>query len=693
MKPVHVNSKLPFLWHGGDYNPDQWLDSPEILKEDLRLMKLAKCNVMSVGIFTWSALEPEESIYNFEWLDRLFDEFERNGLYIDLATPSGARPPWLAKKYPEVLRVDAERRRRLFGSRHNHCFTSPVYREKVSKIDEALAKRYAKRKALVLWHISNEFSGDCHCELCQAAFRKFLKERYGSLDNLNKAWWTAFWSHTYTDWEQIESPSPLGELRLHGLNIDWKRFITHQTMDFIRNELASIRKFSSDVPVTTNMMGVQPIELNLQKTSEILDVASWDSYPSWHSPSGDLETAQFTAMLHDLTRSFRRGRPFLLMESTPSVTNWQCVPKLKRPGMHKLSSILAVASGSDSVMYFQWRKSRGGSEKFHGAVIGHEGHENTRTFMDVSEVGTYLERLSPVAGSLVDAKVGIIGDWENWWGVDDCKALHKERKDYWSYVSRHHKPFFKMGVATDIVSEDADLETYKLVAAPMLYMVKPGFAERLEKFVSKGGVLILTFWSGLVDERDLCFLGGAPGPLRQLAGLWAEELDCLYEADSNAIVPLKGNALGLSGRYEVNTYCERIHPETAKALAVYGSDYYKGTPALTVNSFGEGRVYYVAANAGDDFLSEFYSRIVSDLKLQLTAPLTLPEGVVVRRRTGDRKEFLFIMNFNPTAKEIYIKEPGWTCLENGECLRNGKRKLPSYGVLCLTRETRKAHRK
>jgi len=676
-----TNPKLPVIWHGGDYNPDQWLDYPEILKEDIRLMKKAKCNVMSIGIFAWSALEPEDGVYKFDWLDRIFDEFEKNDLYIDLATPSGARPPWLTSKYPEVLRVDAERRRHLFGGRHNHCFTSPEYRKKIRVINEALAKRYAGRKALILWHISNELRGEgCHCPLCQQAFREFLKARYGSLEALNKAWWTSFWSHVYTAWEQIESPSPIGENRLHGLKIDWNRFVTAQTVDFIKNEIAPLRKFTPDVPITTNFMGNQPIELNLQKLADSLDIVSWDSYPPWHSAKGDFEIAQHTAMLHDLTRSFKRGKPFLMMESTPSITNFQT--KQMRPGMQKLASILAVASGSDSVIYFQWRKSRGSAEKFHGAVVGHEGHENTRTFKDVAETGAVLEMLKPVTGSLVDSKTAIIADWENWWGINECQALNREHKDYWEFVLHHHKPFFKMGIATDLIQQEADFSHYKLIIAPMLYMLKPGVTERLETFVSKGGTLVLSFWSGLVDENDLCFLSGAPGPLRKLAGIWAEELDSLYNEDSNSMTFSNKNSLGLVGTHGIKNYCEVIHSEGAEVLASYDSDYYKGMPALTVNKFGTGQVYYLAVNGDEDFLFKFHSALSEKLGLFAATSIRLPEGVIAKKRIGaNGEEFLFIMNFTPVSQSIIIDKM-YQNIENGES-ENGPKTIPPYGVLCL----------
>ena len=677
-----VNPKLPVMWHGGDYNPDQWLDYPEVLAEDIRLMKKSNCNVLSVGIFAWSALEPQDGVYNFEWLDKVFDSFEANGLYINLATPSGARPPWLAQKYPEVLRVNAERRKQLFGARHNHCFTSPVYREKVRQINSALAQRYAKRKALVLWHLSNEYGGECHCELCQNAFRDFLKKRYGTIEALNKAWWTSFWSHVYTDWSQIESPSPIGENGLHGLKLDWHRFVSRQTCDFMAAECEPLRKYTPNVPLTTNLMGNYP-GFSQHHMAPIMDVSSWDSYPCWGAPEGNLETAQWTAMMHDLTRALKPGKPFLLMESTPSMTNWQQVTKQKRPGMHKLASLLATASGSDSVMYFQWRKSRGSSEKFHGAVVGHEGHEDTRTFRDVEEVGKSLVKLEQVAGSLVDAKAAIIGDWENNWAITDSQCLNKTHKDYWQdFVRPHHRAFFKNSVATDVIGEESSFEPYKLIVAPVLHMVRKGVAERLEKFVAAGGTLVLTFWSGVVDDSDLCFLGGAPGPLRKLAGLWAEEIDSLYDQDSNSISMAKGNELGISGSFGVKTYCEVVRLEGAKTLATYDTDYYAGLPALTVNTFGKGKVYYLAANAEDKFLAKLYSKISDDAGIMRPTSAKLPEEVVVRGRKSADGEFIFVMNFGDKAKQVDFKKESWTDIETGEAV-SGKITLPPLGIRSL----------
>src|SRR5699024_916685 len=389
------------------------------------------------------------------------------------ATPSGARPAWMSEKYPEVLRVSANRVRNLHGLRHNHCFTSPVYREKVETINRKLAERYAGHPAVIGWHISNEYGGECHCDYCQAAFRKWLQRKYKKLEHLNDAWWTTFWSHTYTNWSQIESPAPHGETMVHGMNLDWKRFVTDQTIDFYRHEITPLKQANPDLPVNTNFMELFS-GLDYAKFAKEVDFVSWDSYPTWHDLADEKERAAYTAMNHDWFRSMKEGRPFLLMESTPSKTNWQPISKLKRPGMHLLSSLQAVAHGSDSVQYFQWRASRGSSEKFHGAVVDHVGHEHTRVFKDVAEVGESLEKLDEVVGTRVDAEVAIIFDTENRWAVNDAQGPRNMGIKYEKTVREHYQTFWEKGVPVDVIDMNRDLSTYKLVIASMLYMLNPG---------------------------------------------------------------------------------------------------------------------------------------------------------------------------------------------------------------------------
>lgn len=678
-----ISNKCIHFLHGGDYNPDQWIETPGIWDEDMRLMKLSGCNAMSVGIFSWSALEPEEGRYEFGWLDTIMDKLSENGAYAVLATPSGARPAWLSEKYPEVLRVESNRVRNLHGQRHNHCYTSPVYREKTAAINRKLAERYKDHPALIVWHISNEYGGECHCELCQEAFREWLKRKYdNSLDKLNHAWWTGFWSHTYTDWSQIESPASHGETSVHGLNLDWKRFVTYQTIDFFKNETKPLRELTPDIAVTTNFMGTYT-GLDYWKFAKELDVVSWDNYPAWHSDiQSTPELASKVSFVHDINRSLKGGKPFMLMESTPSNVNWQRVNKLKRPGMHMLSSLQAVAHGSDTVQYFQWRKSRGSAEKLHGAVVDHCGHENTRVFGDVAEVGAILKKLDCILGATVRPDAAIIYDWENRWAIDDAKALRWENRDYQQTCENHYRPFWKRGVPVDVINMDCDFSRYKLLIAPMLYMVRPGVAERIEDFVKKGGTFVTTYLCGYADENDLCFLGGFPGPLRNVTGIWAEEIDALYDSDRNAVVIDERDNTGLKGEYEVNTFCELIHAETAEVLATYKSDFYAGRPSLTVNRFGNGRAYYIAARTDNRFLEDFYHGLIDGLCLLTAIDIELPEGVTAQLRVNGDRRFVFLMNFNEKEMTLDLRAKKYRELISGNEL-TGIITLPVYGVNIL----------
>lgn len=680
------------LLHGGDYNPDQWLAYPDVLARDAELMRQTHCNVMSVGIFAWSALEPQSGVYTFDWLDETFDRLHAIDVGVVLATPSGARPAWVSQQYPEVLRVRPDGERNRHGSRHNHCFTSPAYRRLTQNINRKLAERYGSRPNLLLWHVSNEYGGECYCDLCAEAFRDWLKRRYeNDLDRLNRAWWATFWSAIYTDWSQIDPPTRHGQGVLNGHVLDWKRFVTAQTIDFMLSEMKPLREVTPNVPVTTNTMGLYEV-LDCWRFVEHVDVMSFDSYPNWHSEQdgatgrfdADWRTAQEVAFVFDMYRSYRRS-PFLLIESTPSVTNWR-LGKLKRPGMHALSSLQAVAHGSDSVMYFQWRKGRGAAEKLHGAVIDHSRRADARVTQDVADVGRLLEKLPGVCGATTDAKVAVMYDWEVRWAVQQCQGPRRdELKDYVGTCINHYRPFWEMGVAADVIESTCDLSPYKLVAAPMLYLLKPGVAEALRAFVERGGTLVATYMTGWVDESDLVILDGWPGRLRDVFGIWAEEIDALHRGETNRVVI--PSAFGsLTGSFEASVFCELVHVESdsVKVLGEYADDFYAGRPALTVNTFGDGRAYYITSQNNAAFLRGFYGELASQLNLPRTIAGELPEGVTARSRTAGDAEYVFVMNFSSQPKVVAQGKPDATDAITGEPVTDTL-ELPGYGLRVLKR--------
>ena len=642
--------------HGGDYNPDQWLDYPEILEQDLALMDKAHTNTFSLGIFAWSTLEPQEGEFNFEWLDRIMDDLHGKGSNVILATPSGARPAWMSQKYPEVLRTNASREKMLHGGRHNHCFSSPVYREKVAIINKKLAERYADHPALLMWHISNEYSGECHCELCQENFRAWLRDKYDSIAAVNAAWWGPFWSHTYTDWSQIESPSPLGETMVHGLNLDWKRFVTDQTIDFYEHEIKDIRRLSPDVPITTNFMAdtndLIPFQsLDYGKFAQHVDVISWDCYPAWHNDWGTTaDLASKVGFINDQYRSLKQ-QPFLIMESTPSGVNWHEVNKMKRPGMHLLSSMQFIAHGSDSNLYFQWRKSRGSSEKFHGGVVDHDGSEDNRVFQDVAQVGEALEKIQQVKGSDKKVKVAIIYDWDNDWALNDAQAFGKATKRYPQTLQQHYRALWDQDIPVDVIPSTHAFEQYDLLIAPMLYLMEEDTQNKLSTFVEKGGTLVSTYLTGLVNQNDLTYLKGWPQPLQKLFGLRVTETDTLYPADENRL------SFG-EQEYQVKDYCSLLQVEAAEVLGSYQQDFYKGTAAVTKNDFGAGQAYFIGGRTGSDFLDDFYRSIANTL--DLTNPWIVeghPDVSVQSREEGDHR-YSFVMNFSEEVNRIRVAQKG-----------------------------------
>ena len=664
------------LLHGGDYNPEQWLDRPDILEDDIRMLKDAHCNVVSLGIFSWSTLEPEEGVFHFEWLENIINRLFENDIRVVLATPSGARPKWLADKYPEVLRVSSDRRRQLFGARHNHCLTSPAYRKKVHIIDKKLAEKFGNHPNVILWHLSNEFSGECHCPLCQEAFRQWVRVKYKTIEELNRRWSTTFWSHTYQSFDQIESPSSIGEGALHALNLDWNRFVTAKTCDFVKNEIEAIREGGSTLPVTTNLMYYFD-QLNYFRIAKELDIVSWDTYPTWRKKPLAV-TALDNAMYHDLMRSLKK-KPFIQMESCTTSTNWQSVSKLKMPGLLMAQSMQAIAHGGEGAMYFQIRQSQGASEKFHGAVIDHYGGEDTRVFREVTKAGKMIEKITEAAGSMTNSKAAILYDWENHWAMDDAQGPRNAGLPRKSLMLKIYKGIRRLGLNVDFVDEDGDLSDYKVFVIPMGYMFKESFGQKVRNFTQNGGILLVSFWSGIVDDTDRCYLGGTPAQLMDVLGLRSTEIDGLYDWEENEITdpeeymvdPITlekeafsscdpagtGNLKDLSGTYSCKNLCELVVLQGARPVKVYGKDFYKGCPAVTVHEFGNGKAWYVGTDAEEEFFFRLMKQIMQEALNQDFSEY--PAGLEVTSRENDSFIYRFYQNFdeqNDLSVNLHDKE-------------------------------------
>lgn len=673
-----INKKLPKIWYGGDYNPEQWDES--VWQEDIRMFNIAGIDVATLNVFSWALNQPDENTYNFEFLDETIDRLYKNDIFICLGTSTAAHPAWMAKKYPDVLRVDFDGRKRKFGGRHNSCPNSPTYQKYSQKMASKLAERYKDHPAVIIWHVNNEYGGYCYCDNCTQRFREWLMERYETLDKVNKVWNTRFWGHTFYDWDEIVPPNSLSEewennTSFQGISLDYRRFQSDSLLHCFKRERDAIRKHTPHIPITNNLMGFYH-ELDYFKWAKEMDVVSLDNYPRINTP------VSMTAMKHDLMRGLKGGQPFMLMEQTPSQQNWQPYNSLKRPGVMRLWSYQTIARGADTILFFQLRRSIGATEKFHGAVIEHVGHEHTRVFRESAKLGKELENLSDkIIGAHVPSKVAIVYDWENRWAID-LSSGPSIALDYLDEVHKYYDAFYQQNIQVDMIGVEEDLSKYEIVIAPVLYMIKNGYAKRLEKFVENGGTFVTTFFSGIVDENDLVTLGGYPGELRNLLGIWAEEIDALHPDNKNRI-KVKDTIGALKGEYECNILFDLIHSEGAEVIAEYGDDFYAGMPVVTKNKFGKGQAWYIASSPDHTFLQDLTSTLCIEKGVR---PLLKSDpGIEASTRVKENNSYLFIMNHNNNVSHFDLGNEGKIDLLTGKSL-SGECSIDANEVMILVDE-------
>jgi beta-galactosidase len=648
--------------YGADYNPDQW--QPAVWDEDMRLMKDAHVTAVSVPIFGWVGLQPDEDTFTFDWLDDVLGRLAGNDVGVCLATATASVPAWVDQRYPDVLVVDEDGVRRRHGNRHSFCPSSPNYRRLSTGLVRALATRYADHPALRLWHVNNEYGTLCYCDLCAEAFRGWLDKRHGGLDGLNNAWNTSFWGHTFTDWSQVEPPTTKGEHAIQALRLDWHRFASEALLGCYRAELEVLREVTPDVPVTTNLMGPF-FRLDYHRWADELDVVSWDNYPRPHDPPSTV------AFNHALMRGLREGQPFLLMEQSPSQQNWQAYNWLKPPGVLRLQSYQAVAHGAESVMYFQWRRSRGGIEKLHGAVVEHHGRSDTRVFREVATIGGELASLrTRTLGGRVAARAAVLFDWPNWWGLTYSSGPSVDL-DYLAECRVAYAALHGLGVQTDVVSPRADLSRYDLVVAPVLTMVDEQVGAALTARVRAGATLLVTPFSGLVDGNDLVHPGGAPGPLRDLLGLTVEETDALPPDRTNGLRIVQAlDGLPAGEVLPSGVLCERLLLSGAEPVAVYSRDFYLTEPAFTRNRHGEGRAYYLATLPAQGGMSRLLAALCAEAGIgsPLAGGEPPPAGVEVTQRvhpeSGDA--VLYLLNHTDDEHSVRVSPSRYTDLMSGE---------------------------
>ncbi len=619
------------LGFGADYNPEQW--PREVWDQDVRAMRVAGVNIVSLAIFSWARLQPAEDTWDFGWLDDVMDLLHANGIAVDLATATASPPPWLAMAHPEILPV-TERGETLWpGARQHWRPTSPIFREHALRLVRALATRYAAHPALAAWHVSNELG--CHnvydySDDAAAAFRAWLRARYETIDRLNDAWATSFWSQRYGSFDQILPPRLAASYPNPTQQLDFKRFSSDALRDHLRAERDVLRELTPDVPVTTNFMVVGGKAMDYASWAADVDFVANDHYVVPGPQARD--ELSFSA---NLTGNLAGGRPWFLMEHSTSAVNWQPVNLPKRPGELARDSLTHVAHGADAVCFFQWRQSAGGAEKYHSAMIPHGG-EDSAVFRAVTALGAALRDLSAVTGThRAPAQAAILFDWQSWWAAEQDShptSLLRYRQEALDWYSA----FLSLGLRADVVPVDAPLDDYALVVAPILHVVPAALAKRLGDYVTAGGHLATTYFSGIVDEDDHVWLGGYPGALRDLLGIRVEEFGPL----------LDGQTVELGDGRVASLWTDRIEVTApdVEVAATYRTGEQAGRPAITRRPVRAGSATYVSTRLGPDGLAPLVAELAEAAGVRSELPAEARGRVELAVRRGDSGEFWFLVN-------------------------------------------------
>jgi beta-galactosidase len=627
------------LAFGGDYNPEQW--PRETWTEDVDLMARAGVSFVTLGVFSWSWLEPAKGEYEFGWLDDVMDRMADADIAVDLATGTATPPPWFSHAYPQSLPVDHDGHTLWPGSRQAWCPTAAAYREHALALTTHLATRYHDHPALAMWHVSNEYACHnipCYCDTCAGAFRVWLRLRYERLDALNEAWGTAFWSQRYTDWEQVLPPRRTTTFANPSHRLDYVRFQSDELLGFFLAEKAVLTRLSPDVPVTTNFMTMTSFRhLDYHQWAPHQDVVSTDHYvvDSLTHPKAEL------AFSADLTRGLAGGGPWMLMEHSTSAVNWQPVNRAKAPGQTIRDSLAHVARGADTIGFFQWRQSQTGSEKFHSALVPHAGPDSAR-FREVCRLGEIAVRLGEVRGSRVESRVALLWDYQAAWAVGG-PAMPSARLDYALVAETVHRLLRARGVTVDVVHPSAPLDAYRLLVVPTLYLVTDEDAAHVADAAESGAHVLVTFFSGIADQDDHVRLGGYPGAFRDLLGIRVEEFFPLG-SDETARVGSGGDA---------TLWTEDLTATTATVLDRYASGPLTGRPAVTRHDVGAGRAWYLSTLPDDASLDAVLGDLLDDAGVLPVLP-GLPVGVEAVRRRSPDSSWLFLANDTEESHEVDI---------------------------------------
>jgi beta-galactosidase len=626
------------LWFGGDYNPEQW---PEpVWAQDAVLMRAARVNAVTVGVFSWSLAEPEEGRYDFGWLDAVLERLHTDGVRVILATPTASPPPWFTLAHPGAMPVTREGTTLAHGSRDTYCVAAPAYRRAAARITGELARRYGHHPAVALWHVHNEYGTYCWCDHAARRFRCWLRQRYGpgaaGLAALNEAWGTTFWSQRYSAWEQVLPPRATQWLPNPSHALDYHRFWSDEMLAAFCEQRDQIRRHSPGVPVTTNYILPSYQLIDEWAWSAQTDVVAVDHYLSEPGPAG----AADVAFCGDRARSWGGGRPWLLMEQSTSLIYASDRMLIKEPGQMLRDSLGYLARGSDSVLFFQWRASPAGAEMHHPAMVPHAGPD-TRVFREVSALGRAVERLGEIAGSVVAAGAALMWDPCSAWALEHTRYTSVDLR-YQDAVRDAHAALWRAGVVCDFIRPDGQLGRYPLVLVPATYVMTGEAAAALRSYVAGGGHVVMWYFSAVVDGRHHAWLGGAPGDLCEVFGIRVEEHCPLPAAPPVGLAWADGWDSGTAGALGT-VWSERLAPGGADVLARYAGGPLDGCPAVTRHAFGAGSAWYVSTRLAGPAQDRLVAGVLAAAGAGPAVP-GLPPGAEAVRRRAPGRSWLFVLN-------------------------------------------------
>ncbi len=647
------------MYLGVDYYPEHW--EKERWQIDAELMQKAGINLVRLAEFAWSKLEPEDGVYDFSWLDEVMDILDAKGIKVILCTPTAAPPSWLINKHPDILPVLRNGNRMAFGARRHYCITNKVYYYYSKRIIGKLAEHYKNRPQVIGWQVDNEFGNPkCYCENCRREFQLWLKSKYKALENLNKSWGNAFWSHDYTSWDEI--PLPVVKYHNPAFDLDFRRFFSDMTVKYSNMQIKLLKSITPDKFVTHNFMGLFP-HLNYYDLAKEYDFVSWDNYPQ------RLENRFYSSLAHDVMRGLKK-KNFWVMEQQCSYLTREDITPTFSPGQMRLWTYHCFSHGADAVLYFRWRACTFGIEQFHSGILQHDGTDKSISYKEVSQIASELQKIWPqIEGSKVVSPVAIIYDYDNVW----ANYAYKEEPMY-SYpdeMLRFYKAVRRKGVNVDIIRPTDDLKGYRLVVAPLMYIVTDKVADNIRKYVQKGGIFVAGFRFGIKDENNNMIKEVLPGKLRDVFGISIYTWDNLRERKVK-VEATDGDV------YEADTFADLIIVNKAKPLANYKSSWYASYAAATVNDFEEGQAYYIGCGLPQEFYNKLLGEILEDASLK---DIQVPEEVEVSIREKDGKKFIFVINFSEAPSKISLKR-SYRELIKGEKME-GKITLDPFGVMVL----------